>query len=335
MTLGSTEVSGPDGQGCPVLTWLGDTWSIVDGKAINTPTVGAGELLADPGLEATYTDGLCDSLSKQGSPTIAESADAHGGAKAQSFIGIAANNATFPKHTFVVGTWYLCSAWFKRSAGTQGWAYFGSNLAASSLYLSILGSSSYAQKLLTGRATSTSMDICCPIQANGGGGDTILVDDISIQALDLDTLFSSLSSVGTPNVIADVDLTIVAGTQSGLVLCLDSAVTPRNFLVAYHNRVNAFLDKAVWDGSKIVYTNLVSAAATYAANATLRVIKSGTSVSLSYNNAKIGATATVADATVISNTIHGLFSTYSGNTLDNFALWATGDENQYAILDTF
>jgi len=38
----------------------------------------------------------------------------------------------------------------------------------------------------------------------------------------------------------------------------------------------------------------------------------------------IGSEQTVSDAGIISNTKHGLFSTYSGNTFDNFTLWARG-----------
>jgi hypothetical protein len=77
------------------------------------------------------------------------------------------------------------------------------------------------------------------------------------------------------------------------------------------------------------WTSVISAAATYSANATLRVIKDGTSYSLYYNNAKVGSTATISDAALISNTKHGLFSTYSGNTLDNFTVYARGTGGEY------
>ena len=50
------------------------------------------------------------------------------------------------------------------------------------------------------------------------------------------------------------------------------------------------------------------------------VVKDSNSVTLFYNNAKIGATQTVSDAGITSNTIHGIFDTY-GNSIDNFQVY--------------
>jgi len=74
--------------------FTGTTWAISTGKAINTPTLGA-ELLTDPGLEGTYTAGKANALTKTGLPTLTESADAHGGSKAQEFTGAAITNAVY------------------------------------------------------------------------------------------------------------------------------------------------------------------------------------------------------------------------------------------------
>ena len=83
------------------------------------------------------------------------------------------------------------------------------------------------------------------------------------------------------------------------------------------------------------WTSVISAAATYSAGATMTVIKDGTSYSLFYNNAKVGSTSTISDAGLVSNTKHGLFSTYSGNTLDNFLVWARGTNGEYSRLNTW
>ncbi|KKQ91619.1 MAG: hypothetical protein UT17_C0005G0057, partial [Candidatus Woesebacteria bacterium GW2011_GWB1_39_10] len=77
------------------------------------------------------------------------------------------------------------------------------------------------------------------------------------------------------------------------------------------------------------WTNVQAATTvTYSAGAVLRVITYTSSGSLKvrvyYNNVMIGSEQTVSDAGIISNTKHGLFSTYSGNTFDNFTLWARG-----------
>jgi len=122
---------------------------------------------------------------------------------------------------------------------------------------------------------------------------------------------------------------VLAQKQAGLVLNLDSAASPANFVVGYHNGTNAVLAKCVAG----VWTTVISAAATYSSGATLRVVKDGTSYALFYNNSKVGSTSTISDAGIISNTLAGLFSSYSSNTLDNFQLFARGVENQYSALD--
>ena len=74
------------------------------------------------------------------------------------------------------------------------------------------------------------------------------------------------------------------------------------------------------------WTNVPAASGTvvYSAGATLRVIKDGTKYRVYYNNLLVGAEATISDATLIDNTIHGLFSTYASNSFDNFTLWPRG-----------
>lgn len=143
------------------------------------------------------------------------------------------------------------------------------------------------------------------------------------------SLFASVT-VSTPDVLAEAAVTLTAGTQAGLVLNLDSAATPANFVIAYHNGTNCLLEKCVAG----VYTTVISAAATYSAGAVLRVIKDGTAYRLYYNNALVG-TGTISDAGIVSNARHGLFSTYSGNSFDNFVVWARGTGGEYSALDSF
>jgi len=76
-----------------------------------------------------------------------------------------------------------------------------------------------------------------------------------------------------------------------------------------------------------LYTTVVTAAtAAWNASYVLRVVKDGTAVRLYYNNVLIG-TGT-CDAS-ITGTNHGVFSTYTGNTFDNFTLWARGSGGEY------
>jgi hypothetical protein len=79
---------------------------------------------------------------------------------------------------------------------------------------------------------------------------------------------------------------------------------------AIHNRTNAQLWKCVAG----VYTKLVDVAAAYANDRKVRIERPfGFEYTLKYNAVQIGTTQTIANPTIISNTIHGAFSTGDGS----------------------
>ena len=171
---------------------------------------------------------------------------------------------------------------------------------------------------------------------------SVFIDDISLKYLTIANLMKSVVG-STANVIADVNIVQLQGTHVGMVLNLDSATTPQNFVICYirtqagggATTASVVLDKAVWDGSKIVYSNVITGNVAYVAEAQLRVVKDGTSYWVFYNNIAVGTVGTVSDATIIGNTLHGLFSTHPLNSLTRFMVRARGNENQYAILDNY
>ena len=142
-------------------------------------------------------------------------------------------------------------------------------------------------------------------------------DDVSVKALSLPSLFSTVDTSDT-DVIASVDITMTAGTQAGIVIGLDDATNPTKFLIAYHNGTNVRVEQLL-SGT---YSTIVTAVAgPYADGRTLTVIKDGTTVRLYYNNLLIGTGTCSAS---ITGTRHGLFSTYSGNSFDNFTVFPRG-----------
>lgn len=329
--IGTSESSGPDGQQSPPLTWTGATWTISTNAAINTPTPGA-ETLADPSLEGTYTAGLVAELKKQGSPTLAESADAHTGVKAQEFTGVAANNSLYTdntKYALTTGGWYEISMWCKRTGDigrpsstlslSSGW-----NMAGASAGIT---SGSYTQRVLTARCTNGESYKLDWILNGYAGGNTEIIDDLSIKPLALSELFVTVPTAsGNPNI--EVAITRSTRTQAGVVLCLDDPTTPANFLIAYlDGSGNCRLDECV-AGS---YTSLISAAVTYIAGRKLVVVKDGINVRLYYDNALVGATTCTANV----NTRHGLFSTYSSSQFTNLVIYPTGNGGEHAALEKY
>ena len=321
--IGSSETTGPDSQTTPSLAWTGG--AISSNKNVITPSLGSELWDADA---AAFTSGTY-AWTAYGTNTIENDANSlkityvDNQAGALEYL----KNSSDLSADMTTGLWYTLNLNTKVNAGTS--VRIGVNDGISLQYGRNETATTFTPYVTTFRARQSSSAY---MVLNGmGTGEIFWIDDLSVKPLTLSSLFSSVST-SDADVIADANVTLTAGTQAGLVTNLDSTSTPANFLIAYHDGTNVKLDKNVAG----TYTNLISAAATYSAGATLRVITYTSSGSLKvrvyYNNALVGSEQTVSDAGIISNTKHGLFSTYSGNTFDNFTLWARGTGNEYVNL---
>jgi len=297
-------------------SWTGSTWSTSSNKAINTPVTLGSELTTNGDME---TGDPPTGWLNNGVTALTADADSHTGSQAlkvtlTSAYGYAARNITVSPNT-----WYSAGSWAKRVSGTSyivscldpndgWWAYAYSGYQTGISYTNHTG---------TFRPAGTSMSYRLGGKDNG---DVLLFDDVSIKALTTSELFSSITTSDT-DVIASTDMVLISYTQGGLVLNLDSSSSPLNYLLAYHDGNRVHLDKVV-NGT---YTSLIKTTTTYSAEAKLQVMTyhsdaNTLKVKVYYNGALVGTEQTVTDAGIISNTLHGLFSTYSGNTFDNFSL---------------
>jgi hypothetical protein len=334
--LGHAEgVAGGLGSGGSGDTWYqtAATWSTSGGEVSNAPVAGA-ETLPDPGMEGVYTD---ESGGGGGTVNVAPDWDArnvetdgtdtldeettivHGGSSSQYFdITEAGEGIRTTNNLATTNNWWRFDAYVY---GVSGNVQLRENTAT------------YKKSIVTPPASWTLNTVTflsfgdrqLDIIAQGGAAE-FYIDDVSLKQLTLNTLFTSIAQ-STEDVYASVDITLTEGTQAGLVLNLDDADTPANFVIAYHNGTDAVLDKCVAG----TYTNVISAAATYGATYTLAVRKIGTSYYLWYNDAYVGS-GTISDAGIISNTSHGLFNTYATNTLDNYVCYASAG---HSTLDSF
>lgn len=130
---------------------------------------------------------------------------------------------------------------------------------------------------------------------------------------------------GAANILAEAVITRSAGSM-GMVLRYTDA----------NNYIKVFYDGTNWQIDEIVggtpNTILAATAATYNAAYRTVVMVSGTKIRLFYNDAVVGAEVTTA---VTTGTKHGLFTTDTGATFDNFVIWARGTEGQYSALNPF
>jgi hypothetical protein len=288
-----TEKTGPDSQTTPQVNWTGGTKA--GGVMSITPTIGSNVV-----VNGTFDT---DSNWNKGAGWVISGGVATGTA--------ATNNMT---QTGDLTT----NAWYQMNVDIQS-GYFGFWKGTSASTWDINGAGSY---LRTGRMAGTDVGVW---PFNTGS-----IDNLSYKPLTLSTLFASVP-VGTSNVVADVTIpAYTLGTQAGLVIGLDSASSPNNFLIAYLDGTGkATVDQNLGG----TYTNIVTAAtATWGATYVLRVIKDGTAVRLYYNNVLINTGTCSAS---ITGTLAGVFSTYSGNTFDNFTVFPRGTGNEFNALNNY
>lgn len=298
--LGSTETTGPDGQAVGAKTWTGATWTVSSNAAINTPTTFGSNVVVNGGFDADsdWTKGTGTTIS--------------GGAAHLNYSGSYASLLRTAVYPLTVGKIYRVT--FDIPSYTSG------------SIECLLGSSGFGGTF-NSSGTKTRSDL---IVTDGRiqFSRTAFVGDIDNVVAREMTVAECISSVQgeSANVIVDANITVptTMGNLIGLVVRLDSTSNPQNFLLALISRANgrAKLVKCVAGTFSDVIASTVTA---YVAGAQLRVIANGTSVSMFYNGAQVGTTQTVSDAGILNNTLHGMFGTYEGDTLDNFTVMPIGD----------
>jgi hypothetical protein len=255
------------------------------------------------------------------STTFAASVDAYAGAAAGLFtaggeIGGSATRWLSKSNIFTLGQWAQISVYAKRSSGAG-------NLQIGLGYVVALSTpvtAAYAQYIATIRRASASVNYGHVVFGGVTVGDQFLLDNASAKLLSLTSLFSALN-YGITHATTKANITVAAGTQAGVVTNLDSASSPANFVIATHDGTNARLTKCVGG----TYTDLISTAATYVANAAIEIRRTAASdtYKLYYNGAQVGTDQTISDAGIVSNTLHGYFNTYAGNGLSAFSCVAS------------
>lgn len=295
--------------------WTSPNYLIVSGKAVGTPTVGS-ELLADPGLEVAYTSGLCGTLALSGSPTMVESADVHGGSKAQQFTGVASNNDAYwsVRPAAVNGQWYLARLWTKKTTLSNDNARVLISQAAAKPATTLhrpINQASYGEIVQIFRTDSTAVITYGVREFGSSAFTTIIFDDGSIKPITYSTLFA-LRQSGQANLIVRAGMNQTEGI-CGIVVRADDLSNPQNCIIAYLHRANLYfyiiLEKrvnGVW--SQLIAPVLIANYSVYVSDKLLEIRCNGSSVSLYYDSVQIGTTQTVADATIINNTINGVMA---------------------------
>ncbi len=153
---------------------------------------------------------------------------------------------------------------------------------------------------------------------------TALDANNKVKLITLSSLFAT-RDLGTSNVFADCEVkTLTTGTQCGMVLRLDSAASPANFVLVYFDGAGNIKVVECVAG---VYTQLASVASAFTTGDVLRATVDGANYRV-YKIATSGTgTATLISAgttNILTGNSHGAFSTYSGDAIERMVVYPTG-----------
>jgi hypothetical protein len=234
----------------------------------------------------------------------------HGGTYAVRLDFDATNNTYVSQASNLANNeWCLVSSWMRTSAsGKTMWVALGAVTGKSrdpgttwTQYFDVLRAAAANPTLVLAKVSAAS--------------SSLYFDDVSLKPITLASMFSTRPY--TTHATTKAMATIVAGTRAGVVANLDSATSPANFVIASHNGTNAILEKCVAG----TYTSLISTSVAYVAGAYVEIRRpaAGNNWQLFYNGSQVGTDQAIADAAIQAATLHGLFQTYSGNTLAAFS----------------
>jgi len=296
-SVGSSETTGPSGEGISAYVYTEDKWSISSNQLINTPDLGA-DLIVTGNFSAD-TD-----WTKGTGWSIAAGVGTHAAGTAAAIV----------QDVLTANTWYRCD--WTITSYTAGYlaAQFGAGIA-----------SCYRNEAATFYDTYRAEDVQAGIYATAAGAGSI--DNVSFKALTLSDLLCTVSSRTTEVSIDITCLGFTPGTQMGICARVDSAASPTTFILCYQRWAGDTQQVVVEECVSGVYAQLGAYTSAYAAGQVLRLRLEGVVWTLSKlaaagANGAEGAETRLGSGytTVVSGTAHGTFSTQSGNLLDNLTI---------------
>jgi hypothetical protein len=312
--IGTSETTGPDGAAgpaVPAVAWTGGaTWTVASNKMVNTPNLGADLLASLNGDFAAWTADDPDNWTVTGEvandPEVSEAATGEAHADTPTLGGEMCNIYTsdgtdvkISQVILAVGTWY--KATIVIDTATTGAIKLTAGLSSGGVTYGTA-----TTHILYARAPGTTF------QVQRSGTTDITIASISVESFTLAELVN-VPDLSVANVVAEIEIAVdPAGTQAGLAIGWDSQSSPANGILVYHDGSNVKIEKNVAG----TWTTVQSTAYGFTADAKLVCVRDGSSVSVFYNNAKIGSTVTISDAAIVAGTRHGAFATSSTPTLD-------------------
>ncbi len=292
--------------------WTGATFVATSGVVVNTPTLDT-ELLSNGDME---TGNPPTGWSTSGSSTLTGAADPRtGSAGAQSLNGQRGSSDTVAYKSTSGGRigWHRGEGWERNVDSTSvGYLY---DLGETAYY----ASTTWHKTIVTSLIASAGA-IVARARSYGSSGQNGRYDDVSLRKMTPSTLFATVNFGLSDFALSGPAMELHPNAQGGIVLCLDSAANPANYIVAYYQYSRQLVTSTV----KIVqlvsgtYTTLASATLGYSPNKRFSARKSGNQLWVYWGDddftVLVGGAPVTVDASITNNTIHGIFSTAETNT---------------------
>jgi hypothetical protein len=294
----------------------GSSWYLdINGLAYNTPTLGS-ELVTNGSME-TGTPPTNWTSAGAGFSIASVLDERTGGIGTDSLAATYSANAqrVYQGITLATDQWLQVTFWAKKTSGPLDTFIFQVRETNISGILTVeVGdvaiTSTWQQYTMSARSLTTNPVIVFRSPNGLVSPQIVDIDDVSAKVSTLSSLFAVLET-NRSDVTIKASM-VIDGTNTssrtigGVVTNVDNESTPLNFIQAYHDTVVFRALKCV-NG---VYTVLVSIATTYRDYGSIEIRRISTETyRFLYDGIQIGDDQIINDATVIDNTLHGLFST--------------------------
>lgn len=312
-SLGNTETLDYIGRAALAKAWAGATWAIATNKAANTPALGAELWDADA---AVFTTGTYH-WNALGTNTIANVGNALQVTYGNTATGAYCNlrNSADLSSDLTVGQWYRFSCTASINTGSCQMSVYTGTAA---------GAAVYSADITTTPGEITIYFLChhatdCVVQfALLSSGEVVTIDNCSLKPVTNVDLHASLST-DFSDVVAACKVALTNGNPGGLMICMDSASNPQNFIAVQADGKYITWRKCV-NGTYTSQVLYFESTNSYPSGLTeIAIEKNGETVEIWYHGKLVG-TITVSDASIINNTIHGMYAVDPTTTINNYTL---------------